>query len=278
LFIDAGIIRFWRSFVGVQQILFFGVRFIWTAIFQPARDYIGLDMVTSREVLHIRGEHEFAVSPLSLPDEPQPLDAQTAAGFGAVALFSERAREACPTFQLTNENASLIVKVCQRLDGLPLAIELAAARLKLLSLQALLDRLEEHRLQVLTGGPRDLPARQHTLQNTLAWSYDLLSQEEQRLFRQLTVFTGGCILQAVESVYDLLGGKREQALDAITSLLGKHLLYQSVQQYGEPRLQMLSTIREYGWECLCQCGEGKQVQSAHASYYLHLAEEAEKHM
>jgi predicted ATPase/DNA-binding CsgD family transcriptional regulator len=234
-------------------------------------------LVTSREVLHVRGEHEFVVSPLSLPDELHALDAQMAARFGAVALFIERAREACPAFQLTNENASLIVKICQHLDGLPLAIELAAARLKLLSLQALLDRLK-HRLQVLTGGPRDLPARQHTLRNTLAWSYDLLSQEEQRLFRLLSAFTGGCTLQAVEAVYGLLGGKSELVMDAITSLMGKHLLYQSVQEYGEPRLQMLSTTREYGWECLCQCGEEEQAQSAHASYYLHLAEEAEKHM
>src|SRR5262249_45893559 len=159
--------------------------------------------------------------------------------------YLERAREVQPTLQLTAITAPLIMEICRRLDGLPLAIELAAARLKLLPLPALLERLG-HRLTVLTGGPRDLPARQQTLYNTIAWSYDLLSDEEQRLFRLLSVFVGGCTLEAAEAVYSALGGECAQVLDGVTSLLDKHLVHQSGQDNGEPddrRLLMLETIR-----------------------------------
>ena len=155
--------------------------------------------------MRVRGEREFVVQPLSLPDPQHLSDSETLTRYGAIALFLARARETKPTFQLTTENAPLIVEICRRLDGLPLAIELAAARLNLLSLPALLERLE-HRLQLLTGGPRDLPARQHTLRDTIAWSYELLSEEEQRLFRLLSVFVGGATLEAVEQVSGALGG------------------------------------------------------------------------
>jgi predicted ATPase/DNA-binding CsgD family transcriptional regulator len=234
-------------------------------------------LVTSREVLHVRGEHTFVVLPLAVPDSKHLPDDETLAHYGAVALYLERAREVQPTLQLTAITAPLIMEICRRLDGLPLAIELAAARLKLLPLPALLERLE-HRLTVLTGGPRDLPARQQTLYNTLAWSYDLLSNEEQRLFRLLSVFVGGCELSAVEAVYGALGGERAQVLDGMTSLLDKHLLHQTGQDNGElddRRLLMLETIREYGLEALTACGEREAAQQAHAEYYLRLAEKAE---
>jgi predicted ATPase/DNA-binding CsgD family transcriptional regulator len=237
-------------------------------------------LVTSREVLHVRGERVFAVPPLALPDPKHLPDGETMSRYGAVALFLARAREVEPTFQLTSSNASLIAEICVRLDGLPLAIELAAARLKLLPPSALLERLE-HRLAVLTGGPRDLPVRQHTLRNTIAWSYDLLLEEEQQLFRLLSVFVGGCSLEAIEALHVALGGEQTQALDGVTSLLDKNLLRQVEQEGLEQdnrRLLMLETIREYGWEAIDALGELEAVRQEHAAYYLSLAEEAEVHL
>ncbi len=237
-------------------------------------------LVTSREVLRVRGEHEFPVLPLALPDPRHLPDHETLSRYGAVALFVERAREAAPSFRLTHTNAPLVAEICVRVDGLPLALELAAARLKLLSLQGLLERLE-HRLTVLGGGPRDLPARQHTLRDTIAWSYDLLSEEEQRLFRLLSVFVGGCTLEAVESVSGMAGGLTLPVLDGVLSLLDKQLLqqrYQGSDEEDDRRLLMLETIREYGVECLTLCGELEQVRQAHAEFYLRLAEEAEPHL
>jgi predicted ATPase/DNA-binding CsgD family transcriptional regulator len=234
-------------------------------------------LVTSREVLRVRGEREFVVQPLALPDPHHLPDDETLAHYGAVALFLERAREVQPTLQLTAITAPLITDICRRLDGLPLALELAAARLKLLPLQALLERLE-HRLAVLTGGPRDLPARQHTLRDTIAWSYDLLSHEEQRLFRLLSVFVGGCTLEALEQVFRAPGGESAQILDGVASLLDKHLLYRAEQDTNAPRFLMLETIREYGLEALAASGELEAVRLAHAQYYLAQAEEADIHM
>jgi predicted ATPase/DNA-binding CsgD family transcriptional regulator len=232
-------------------------------------------LVTSREVLHVRGEREFPVQPLALPDPQHLPDVETLARYGAVALFLERAREVQPTLELTPDSAPLIAAICVRLDGLPLALELAAARLKLLSLPALLERLS-HRLAVLTGGPRDLPERQHTLRDTIAWSYDLLSEEEQRLFRLCSVFVGGWTLEAVEAVYGALGGEGAKVLDGVTSLLDKHLLRQAEQ--GEPRLLMLETIHEYGLEHLAACDELEETRQAHAAFYLQLAETAEAYL
>jgi predicted ATPase len=234
-------------------------------------------LVTSRETMRVRGEREFVIQPLALPD-PQHLPGdETLANYGAVALFLERAREVQPTLQLTAITAPLITEICRRLDGLPLALELAAARLKLLPLQALLERLE-HRLAVLTSGPRDLPARQHTLRSTLTWSYDLLPVEEQRLFRVLSVFVGGCDFSAVEALYTTRGGERTQVLDGVTSLLDKHLLRKAEQGSDAPRLLLHETIREYGLEALVANQELEAARSAHAEYYLRLAEEAEAHL
>ena len=162
-------------------------------------------LVASREALRVRGEREFVVQPLPLPDREHQPDVETLARFGAVALFLDRAHEVQPTLELTTVTAPLITEICRRLDGLPLALELAAVRLRALSPQALLERLE-HRLDVLTSGPRDLPARHQTLRQTIAWSYNLLSRDEKRLFRLLAIFVGGCDLSAVEA-YALCGGR-----------------------------------------------------------------------
>src|SRR3989440_6154928 len=169
-------------------------------------------LLTSREVLHVQAEHEFPVPPLALPDPKRLPDLVMLSHNAAVALFLQRAQAVKPDFQLTNANARAIVEICVRLDGLPLAIELAAARMKLLPPQALLARLEQ-RLQVLTGMSRDVPARQQTLRNTIEWSYNLLDEQEQRLFRQLSVFVGGCTLEAVEAVHSAPGGGQEAAPD-----------------------------------------------------------------
>src|SRR5260221_1411350 len=176
-------------------------------------------------------------------------------------------------------NARAIAEICARLDGLPLAIELAAARIKLLPPLALLARLGQ-RLAVLTSRTRDVPERQQTLRNTLAWSYNQLDATEQRLFRQLSVFVGGCTLQAVEAVCAALGngGEAGQALDGVASLVDKSLLQQTEQEGEEARFVMLETIREYGLERLNVNGEMEATQQAHADYYLALAEEAEPHL
>lgn len=166
-----------------------------------------------------------------------------------MALLLQRAQAIKPDFLLTAGNARDIAEICLRVDGLPLAIELAAARLKLLSPQALLARLSQ-RLQVLTGGVQDAPARQQTLRNTIQWSYDLLTTEEQRLFRRLCVFVGGCTLEAIEAVCAALPDGVGQVLEGVTSLLDKSLLQQSEHEAGEPRLSILETLREYGLECL----------------------------
>ncbi len=156
-------------------------------------------LVTSRASVHVRGEHEYPVLPLALPDlaDLPPVDAL--AGVPAIALFVERAQAVTPDFALTAANARAVAAICRRLDGLPLALELAAARIKLFSPAALLPRLER-RLELLADGARDLPVRQQTLRNTLAWSYDLLPATAQSLFRRLTVFAGGCALEAAEAV------------------------------------------------------------------------------
>jgi predicted ATPase len=224
-------------------------------------------LVTSREVLRVRGEHAFLVKPLTLPDPHQQPDDELLAHSGAVALFLERAREVQPSLELNALTAPLITEICRRLDGLPLALELAAARLNVLSLQTLLERLE-HRLPLLTHGARDLPPRQQTLRQTIAWSYDLLSPEERRFFRLLSVFAGGCTLEAAETVSGMLGSERAQVLDLVTSLLEKYLLSQSEQGDRPPRLRMHETIREYGLEALVANQELELARQVHVEYYL----------
>jgi predicted ATPase/DNA-binding CsgD family transcriptional regulator len=234
-------------------------------------------LVTSREALHVRGEHIFTVRPLAVPDPMHLPERESLVRYGSVALFLERAGAVHARVEVTPQSLALISEICQHLDGLPLAIELAVARLKLLSVPGLLERLE-HRLAVLTGGPRDLPVRQHTLRNTIAWSYDLLSDEEQRLFRLLSVFVGGCTLEALEQVYLALGSESTQVLEGVASLLDKHLLYRAEPDTNAPRLLMLETLREYGLEILEATGELEAARLAHARFYLGMAEEAELHL
>src|SRR5207302_11310673 len=203
-------------------------------------------------------------------------ESETLAQVAAVALFLQRAWATKPDLQLTSTNARAIAEICVQLDGLPLAIELAAARSKLLPPQALLARLGQ-RLAVLTSGAQDAPARQQTLRNTIAWSYNLLNAKAQQLFRRLSVFVGGCTLQAVETLCTSLedGSGAEWILDGVASLLDKSLLQQTEQEGEEPRLLLLETIREYGIETLVMSGEVESTQQAHAGYYLALAEQAE---
>ncbi len=229
-------------------------------------------LITSRATLHVRGEHECLVPPLALPDLTQLPGSEALAHYAAVALFLQRAQAVTPMFQITTANAHPIAEICVRLDGLPLAIELAATRIKLLSPQALLARLK-HRLPLLTSGTQDAPTRQQTLRNTIAWSYDLLSAQEQRLFRWLSVFVGGCTLEAVEALGTALDERTERVLDGVASLLDKNLLQQAEGE--ETRLMMLETIREYGREALTVRGEVEATRQAHAVYYLALAEAAE---
>lgn len=231
-------------------------------------------LVTSRAALRISGEQEFAVSPLPIPDLKRLPTYEVLSHAAALTLFAQRAQAITPEFQMTEANARTIAEICLRLDGLPLAIELAAARTRLLSPRALLARLA-HRLEVLSGGGRTLPDRQQTLRATIAWSYHLLAPQEQRLFRTLSVFAGGCMLQAAEAITQMAEMATRSLLDGVSMLLENHLLRQEEQTDGEPRLLMLETIREYGLECLESSGEMESARVMHAAYFLGLAEEAE---
>jgi predicted ATPase/class 3 adenylate cyclase len=229
-------------------------------------------LVTSRQTLRLRGEHEFPVPPLELPEAPDNL--QTLSQCAASALFIERALAVQPDFSVTQADAHAVAEICRRLDGLPLAIELAAARVKLLSPQAMLARLSR-RLDLLTDGPRDLPFRQQTLRDTIGWSYDLLAPGEQTLFRRLAVFSGGWSLEAAEAVCPVGGGEGIGVLEGLGSLVDKSLVRRNVVgPQREPRFSMLETIREYGLEQLGASGEAEALRRAHAAYYLALAEEA----
>jgi predicted ATPase/class 3 adenylate cyclase len=234
-------------------------------------------LVTSREVLHVRSEREFAVPPLALPDPTHLPKLAVLAHTPAVALFLQRAQAARPEFKLTASNAKAMAEICVRLDGLPLAIELAAARMRLLSPQNLLARLDQP-LNVLTGGARDVPARQQTLRNTIEWSYQLLNAREQRLFRWLCVCVSGCTLEAAEAICDLPEDEAGYVLDGVASLVDKSLLLRvehTEEGSEDQRLLMLETIREYGLEVLEALGEGDAARGAHAGYFLQLAEESE---
>jgi predicted ATPase len=235
-------------------------------------------LVTSREVLRLRGERQFTILPLALPDPRHLPDDNSLAHVPAVNLFIQRAQAIQTDFQLTTDNAATIAEICIRLDGLPLAIELAAARTKLLPPQALLARLSQ-RLTVLTGGARDVPVRQQTLRNTITWSYNLLDAAEQQLFRGLSVFVGGCTLESAEAVCGALGnasaGEALAVLDGVASLIDKSLVQQTTQEGEQSRLLMLETIREYGLEVLALSGEVEAIGEAHATYYLALAEQVE---
>jgi predicted ATPase len=229
-------------------------------------------LVTSRAPLHIYGEHEFPVPPLDLPDLRATLSVRTIARKPAVALFVERAVAAKPNFELTEENALAVATICSRLDGLPLAIELAAARIKLLSPSAMQARLES-RLQLLTGGAQDLPVRQQTLRGAIDWSYGLLNQAEQALFRRVSVFVSGCTLEGVEAVCNTKQDLEIDAVDGMESLVNKSLAQRTDCPVGESRFVLLDTIREYGLERLAASGEQAATRNAHAAYCLVLAEE-----
>jgi non-specific serine/threonine protein kinase len=247
-------------------------------------------LLTSRVVLRVTGEHDYPVPPLALPRPTKRLPLPELSRTAAVALFVQRAQAANPAFVLTEVNAGSVTEICARLDGLPLAIELAAAHSRLLSPAALLARLT-HRLALLTGGPRDQPPRLQAMRDAIAWSYDLLPEEQQALFRRICIFADGFTLEAFEAVAagqageqgsagvspaTLAGGRDgdQAALQALGALLDTSLLSQEQQPDGEPRFRMLETIREYGLERLAESGEEASVRADHAAYYLGLAEQA----
>ncbi len=229
-------------------------------------------LVTSRAALHVYGEYEFPVPPLALPDKRLVTSLSALAENPAISLFAQRAAAVTPDFELTAENAPLVAEICARVDGLPLAIELAAARVKMLPLSGILTRLES-RLQLLTAGARDLPERQQTLRNTIDWSYDLLTEAEQKLLRRLSVFWGGCTLEGAEAVGNTKNDLGADIFDLMSSLVDKSLVQQRPQDADEPRFRMLETIREYAVERLQQSGEEAATKRAHAAYCLVLAEE-----
>jgi len=214
-----------------------------------------------------------AVTPLALPEQGDPVDPSVLASVPAVAFFVTCARDAQPGFELTEANAAAVAEICRRLDGLPLAIQLAAARLNVLSPAALLTRLE-HRLLLLTRGPRDLPERQQTLRAAIAWSYDLLGAAEQHLFRQLGVFVGGFPLEAVEALLATAPGGLDP-LEAISSLVGQNVVFVQPPDAGAPRYGMLETIREFALERLEASGEAAQMRRWHAGFVRDGAELAE---
>ena len=231
-------------------------------------------LATSRVALRVRGEREYRVAPLALPEESA--SPKTLQRSPAVELFLERARAAGTELTLSTGTGPVVAEICARLDGLPLAIELAAAWVKLLPPHALLARLEE-RLPMLVGGPQDLPARQKTMRDAIAWSYDLLEERERALFRRLSMFTGGCTPEAAEAVCTD-AGKEAAVLHGLAALVDKSMLRihdEARANIGQPRLSMLETIREYGLERLQERGEADTVRRRHAEYYLSLAEAAE---
>jgi predicted ATPase len=230
-------------------------------------------LATSREPLRIRSERVVAVAPLALPEPGVPPDPSTLAAVPAVALFISFGRDARPGFELTEANAAAVAEICRRLDGLPLALQLAAARLTVLSPAALLPRLEP-RLPLLTRGPRDLPARQQTLRAAIAWSYELLGAAERRLFRRLGVFVGGFTLDAVEALIEDDTDDLDP-LEVISSLVASSVVFVQPLEETTPRYGMLETIREFALELLEEAGEAGQMRRRHAEFIRDLADRAE---
>jgi predicted ATPase/class 3 adenylate cyclase len=229
-------------------------------------------LVTSRSVLGLYGEQDYPVSPLSLPSAGAATDPEALARSDAVALFVQRARAVRPDFALTDANSAAVLEICRRLDGLPLAIELAAARVRLLPPRALLDKLSR-RLDVLTGGARDLPARQQTLRGAIDWSYDALSEADQVMFARLSAFADGATLEAVEAVTVL--DDDLDVFESMASLVDWSLLREQAGPDEEPRFVMLETIREYAAERLELRGEADSLRRRHADYFAQLADAAE---
>ncbi|MGH7571594.1 MAG: ATP-binding protein [Gemmatimonadota bacterium] len=231
-------------------------------------------LVTSRAVLQLRGERVFPVPPLRVPDAESVPGLAQLHEYGAISLFIQRAQAADPEFELTEDNRRAVAGICAGLDGLPLAIELAAARVRLLEPSMILSRLGQ-RFELLRGGPRDLPERQQTLRRTFDWSYDLLSEPQRRLFRHLCVFAGGCSLEAVRKVCYPEDEDEATVLDDLSSLVDNSLLRQVPTFEDEPRFEMLDTIRVYGKRLLADGGELAGLQRGHALCFLELAERAE---
>jgi predicted ATPase/class 3 adenylate cyclase len=232
-------------------------------------------MVTSRVVLSVRGEQEYQVPPLEPPDPERLPDLPALQQVEAVQLFMERALAASPRFRLTEQNAPAVAAITARLDGLPLAIELAATRTKVLSPEQILPRLDQ-RLAVLTSGTSTLPERQRTLRGAIAWSHDLLDEPERALFARLSVFTGGWTLESAEAVCDP-GGSGLDILEGLASLVDRSLIRRA-DPNGHPRFSMLETIREFGLERLRESGDLDGVRRRHADHFLTLALEAEPHL
>jgi predicted ATPase/transcriptional regulator with XRE-family HTH domain len=231
-------------------------------------------LITSRSPLHLRGEQVFAVPPLALPDAPAELTPEAALQSEAVQLFVQRAQAARPGFVLNEITAPDVAGICKRLDGLPLAIELAAARIRILSPNVLLARLER-RMSLLTGGARDAPQRQQTLRDTIVWSHDLLGPAEQTLFHRLSVFAGGCTFEAAEAVANAAGDATFDVEAGIETLVDTSLL-QYAQVLEESRFTMLETIREFAGEQLAASGEAEQVERAFEAFFVDRAEVAEQ--
>jgi predicted ATPase/class 3 adenylate cyclase len=229
-------------------------------------------IVTSRVVLHVYGEQEFPVPPLGLPAGADGrVTMEDAARSEAVRLFVERAMAVQPSFRLTDDNAPTLVDICRRLDGLPLAIELAAARTRILTAQQLAARLDQ-RLGVLTGGARDLPARQQTLRGAIDWSHDLLDEPDKLLFRRFAVFAGGSFLNEADVVCGPASELEQDILDGLSSLVDKSLLRSALAADEDPRFAMLATIREYAFERLASSDEAEEIARRHAHAYLDVAE------
>src|SRR5919202_492349 len=231
-------------------------------------------LATSREALSIAGEATWLVPPLSLPDPEHPPPVEDLAGYEAVRLFLERAAAVSSRFELTERNAPAVAQVCRRVDGMPLAIELAAARARVLSVEQIASRLEDSFRLLATDSRTALP-RQRTLRATIGWSHELLSQEEQALFRRLSVFAGGFALEAAEGVCAGVGIERDGVLDLLTHLVDKSLLLVAQQGGEEARYRVLETVRQYGAEKLKESGDEPEIRRRHADFFLKLAEEAE---
>jgi predicted ATPase/DNA-binding XRE family transcriptional regulator len=231
-------------------------------------------LVTSRIALRVRGEHEVAVPPLDTADLAHLPTLENLSRCAAIALFVQRAREVNPTFELTRALAPIIAAICARLDGIPLALELAAARSKLLTPKALLARLDG-RLALLTNGAADLPERQQTMRRAIAWSYDLLRESEQRLLRRLAVFIAGWTLAAAEVICGESDRETACVLDGLTALVNHSLVVREAGADAEPRFRLLELVREYGWEQLVAHDDVSALRSRHANYYCALAEMVE---
>jgi predicted ATPase len=228
-------------------------------------------LTTSRAALRLRGETLFELQPLALPTDQETLDLERLATNPSVVLFVDFARRNSPDFSLTPDNAAVVANICQNLEGLPLAIELAAARVKFFGPAMLLERMDQ-RLSLLIDGPRDLPTRQQTLSNTVAWSYDLLTPAEQALFRRMAVFVGGSQLDSIEAINTAVGSTGAATWSVLSSLVEKSLVRRIDDPGGPPRFSMLETIREFAMNELACSGEEDVVRWAHARHFLEFAE------